>query len=203
MGSAEHASRSILIVDEDVQTRSEIAETLGRAGFDTEEARTGDEALERVGQGEPGLVILEIPLQGLCGYEVCHRLRRDFGEGLPIVFLSGERRESFDRVAGLLIGADDYLVKPVAPDELLARVRRLVRRAPPVGAAVASKLTKRELEVLRLLAEGCVQAEIARRLFITPKTVGTHLEHVLRKLGVRSRAQAVAVAYRQDITEPF
>jgi DNA-binding NarL/FixJ family response regulator len=202
MGSAEHASSSILIADEDAQARSEIADALGRAGFDTDEAGTGDEALERARLSEPRLVILEIALQGLCGYEVCHRLRHEFGEGLPIVFLSGERRESFDRVAGLLIGADDYLVKPVAPDELLVRVRRLIRRKPPIGAAIASRLTRRELEVLRLLAEGLNQKEIALRLFITPKTVGTHIEHVLRKLGVGSRAQAVALAYRQDIAEP-
>jgi DNA-binding NarL/FixJ family response regulator len=201
MGSIEHASTSILIVDEDAQARSEVADALRRAGFDTDEAGTGDEALEQARRNEPRLVILEIALQGLCGYEVCHRLRHEFGERLPIIFLSGERRESFDRVAGLLIGADDYLVKPVAADELLARVRRLVGRTPLVGAAIASKLTRRELEVLRLLAEGLTQREIALRLFITPKTVGTHIEHVLRKLGVASRAQAVALAYRKDIAD--
>jgi DNA-binding NarL/FixJ family response regulator len=201
MRSAQPASRSVLVVDEDAEARSEIVDALAQAGFDTDEAGTGDEALERARRNEPDLVILEIALQGLCGYEVCHRLKREFGDGLPIVFLSGERCESFDRVAGLLIGADDYLVKPVASDELLARVRRLVRRAP-IGATIAAKLTKRELEVLRLLAAGLSQTEIAAQLFISPKTVGTHIEHVLRKLGVRSRAQAVALAYREDLAEP-
>jgi DNA-binding NarL/FixJ family response regulator len=144
---------------------------------------------------------LEVALPGLSGYEVCHQLRNEFGDALPIVFLSGDRTEPFDRVAGLLIGADDYLVKPFALDELLARVRRLARRTAPVPPAVASKLTNREMEVLRLLADGLDQDEIARQLFITRKTVGTHIENTMRKLGVRNRAQAVALAYREDLVE--
>jgi DNA-binding CsgD family transcriptional regulator len=90
-------------------------------------------------------------------------------------------------------------VKPLAPDELLARVRRLVRSTMPVAPAVASRLTARETEVLRLLAEGCEPAEIAKQLFISRRTVGTHLENIMRKLGVRSRAQAVALAYREEL----
>jgi DNA-binding NarL/FixJ family response regulator len=147
----------------------------------------------------PRLVVLEVALPGLSGYEVCHQLRNEFGEALPIVFVSGDRTEPFDRVAGFLIGADDYLIKPFAPDELLARVRRLARRTAPVPASVASKLTNREMEVLRLLAEGLEQDDIARQLFITRKTVGTHIENIMRKLGVRSRSQAVALAYREDL----
>jgi DNA-binding NarL/FixJ family response regulator len=109
------------------------------------------------------------------------------------------RIESFDRVAGLLIGADDYLVKPFAADELLARVRRLVRQATPLVPSLASKLTAREQEVLRLLAKGAEQDDIGRQLFISRKTVGTHIEHILQKLGVRSRTQAVALACREDL----
>jgi DNA-binding NarL/FixJ family response regulator len=69
----------------------------------------------------------------------------------------------------------------------------------PVTPAVASRLTRRETEVLRLLAEGLEQDEIASQLSITRRTVGTHIEHLLGKLGVRSRAQAVALAYRDDL----
>jgi DNA-binding NarL/FixJ family response regulator len=115
------------------------------------------------------------------------------------VFVSGERTESYDRVAGLLVGADEYLVKPVSPDELLIRVERLVGRSTPVAPPVAAKLTRRELEILSLLAQGLHAAEIAARLFISPKTVSTHVDRILRKLGVRSRAQAVALAYRRDL----
>jgi DNA-binding NarL/FixJ family response regulator len=66
----------------------------------------------------------------------------------------------------------------------------------------ARRLTKRELEVLDLLGEGLRHEDIARRLFISPKTVATHVEHILRKLDVRSRAEAIAVAYREDILQP-
>jgi DNA-binding NarL/FixJ family response regulator len=194
---------SVLIVDDDDHLRSQAAALLRGAGFGVGEARSGEEALEAARGGQPALVILEVCLPGVSGYEVCRQLRDEFGNGLAIIFVSGRRKESFDRVAGLLVGADDYLVKPFTPDELLARVRALVRRAAPVTARrekrVSGRLTERELEVLQLLAEGLDQAEIAERLVISAKTVGNHIERILGKLGVRSRAQAVGVAYREQL----
>jgi DNA-binding NarL/FixJ family response regulator len=120
---------------------------------------------------------------------------------MPIVFVSGARTESYDRVAGLLLGADDYIVKPYAPDELLARVRHLVRRSQAITSPVTGNLTKREREVLRLLADGLRQDEIAERLFISRKTVSTHVANILRKLGVRTQTQAVALAFRDEMTD--
>jgi DNA-binding NarL/FixJ family response regulator len=99
----------------------------------------------------------------------------------------------------MLLGADDYFVKPIASDEFLLRVQRLLVRSRPVAAAVASRLTSREQEVLRLLAEGLDAAEIAGRLFISRKTVRTHIENIYRKLQVHNRAQAVGLAYRQEL----
>ena len=191
--------RTILIADHEAATRSLVAGVLQKAGYDVVEADSGDDAIEAARRELPRLVVLEVTLPGLSGYEVCHQLREEFGEGLPIIFVSGERTEAFDRVAGILIGADDYLVKPFAPDELLARVRRLVRSRTPVAPSVALKLTARETEVLRLLAAGLEQEEIASQLFISRRTVGTHIENITRKLGVRSRVQAVALAYREDL----
>src|SRR4030095_3847668 len=106
------------------------------------------------------------------------------------------RTDETDRVAGLLLGADDYLPKPIRFDHLLARVRRLVGQSAPVAPVVPSRLTPREQEVLGLLAEGLEQDEIANRLVITSKTVAKHIERILSKLGVRSRAQAVVLALR-------
>jgi two-component system nitrate/nitrite response regulator NarL len=190
---------SVLVVDDDADSRSLIADALEQGGYETREVSSGQAALEAARREIPRLVVLEVALPGLCGYEVCHRLRNEFGQGLPIIFVSAERTERFDVVAGLLLGADDYLAKPVSPDVLLARTRRLDRRVTPVTPGVAAKLTKREMEVLRLLAEGLEQEAIARELFISRKTVGTHVEHILRKLGVHSRAQAVALAYRDEL----
>jgi DNA-binding NarL/FixJ family response regulator len=173
---------------------------LRRVGYGTYEAETGEEALAAAKRERPALVILEALLPGVSGYEVCRELKDEFGEALPIVFVSGTRTEPGDRVAGLLVGGDDYIVKPFDPDELLARVRRLLP-APLADARVARKLTRRELEVLSLLVQGLSQSEIAGKLFITPKTVGKHIEHILGKLGVRNRTHAVALAVRDQLIE--
>jgi DNA-binding NarL/FixJ family response regulator len=190
---------AILIVDDDADFVEAVGGILERAGYSPTIANRGEEALRIVRTEQPRLVILDVGLPDLSGYEVCRQLKERFGDGLPILFVSGLRTESFDRVAGLLIGADDYLGKPFAADELLARVRRLVRQTASLAPSMASRLTPRELEVLRLLANGLGQDEIARQLFISRKTVATHIEHVLQKLGVRTRAQAVAMAYREDL----
>jgi DNA-binding NarL/FixJ family response regulator len=189
----------ILIVDADAGVRGSVASVLKQAGYRTSEAASGEAALEAVRDERPRLVVVEVHLPGVSGYEVCRELRDGFGEGLPIMFVSGDRTESFDRVAGLLIGADDYLVKPFAFDELVARVRALLRRSEATPPSHASTLTSRELEVLRLLSEGLGQGEIASRLVVSPKTVGTHIEHIFKKLGVHSRAEAVAAAYREEL----
>ena len=188
----------VLVVDGDPETCAAVAEVLQRAGYPTQQARTGEEALEAAGRQRPALVIMETHLPGASGYEICREFRERYGEELPIIFVSATRTDETDRVAGLLLGADDYLAKPIPLDHLLARVRRLVTQSAAVAGPIASSLTPREQEVLGLLAEGLEQDEIANRLFITPKTVAKHIEHILGKLGVHSRAQAVVLALRRD-----
>jgi DNA-binding NarL/FixJ family response regulator len=195
--------RAVLIVDEDENYCAFVSDHLSRAGFASRHVSTAVDAIDLVGREQPAAVLLEVNLPEGSGYEVCHELRQKHGDGLPIVFVSGDRTTSADRVAGLLVGADDYLPKPTDPDELVARVRRLVARAaappetPRSGLAV---LTRREREVLRLLADGLDQDAIAEQLVISPATVATHIQRVLKKLGVHSRAQAVALAYREGLT---
>jgi DNA-binding NarL/FixJ family response regulator len=192
---------AILIVDDDEDLRASICSVIESAGYSTLQAASGEEALKLTARKAPELVLLDVCLPGFSGYQVCHELRQRFGDGLPIVFISAARTQSYDRVAGLLIGGDEYLSKPIAPDELLIRIERLVLRAVPVAPAVSAKLTSREREVLRLLADGIGATEIGARLFIAPKTVSTHIDHILSKLGVHSRAQAVALAYRRDLID--
>jgi DNA-binding NarL/FixJ family response regulator len=196
---SKHANRSILIVDDDEGMRTLLTDVFEASGFTTVTAASGEEALELAGSGKADLVVLDVSLPGCSGYEVCRQLREALGQTIGIVFVSGERTESLDRVAGLLLGADDYVAKPFAPDELVARARSVLRRGAPDMPRRMSGLTRRELEVLRLLAVGHAQAEIASELVISTKTVGTHIEHILEKLDVRSRAQAVALAYREDL----
>lgn len=187
----------VLIADEDPTSRGDLARLLEAAGYEIVQVASGEEALQAVREITPSIVLLEIPLGSLSGYEVCRALREEDRE-MPVVFVSGSRTESYDRVAGLLVGANDYIVKPYAPDELLTRVRHLVRRSQSLSPSVTARLTDREREVLQLLATGLRQDDIAKRLFISRKTVGTHVANILRKLGVRSQTQAVAVAFREE-----
>jgi DNA-binding NarL/FixJ family response regulator len=195
----------IMIVDDDAGFRGLVVELLRHAGFETMlEARTGEEALAAVRAERPALVLLDFLLPGINGFEVCRTLRDEFGDDLPVIFVSGERVDPADRALGLLVGGDDYLVKPVDPDELLARVRRAIvrsqaRRPTTSRGSPAFDLTPRELEILQLLASGQRQSEIAASLFISPKTVASHVQRILAKLGVHSRAQAIAVAYDANL----
>ena len=192
----------ILVVDGHEGQRLAISESLGRLGLRVAAASTGNEALAIAGAARPSVAVVDVRLPDLTGYEVCRELRERYGDEVGILFVSGDRTEPSDRVAGLLIGADDYLVKPLDPDELLARARRLLarttRRAPLADARFA-RLTGREREVLLLLADGLTQMDIAERLAISPKTVGTHIQRTLEKLDVRSRAQAVAFVHREHL----
>ena len=191
-------SSRVLVVDGDPDFAASLSSALQRAGYLSQQAGTGEEALRAAALQPPRLVIMETHLPGTSGYEIARELHERYGEDLPIIFVSAARTDDTDRVAGLLLGADDYLPKPIRLDYLLARMRRLLARTAPVPGPVASRLTPREQEVLRLLADGLEQGEIAKRLFITPKTVSKHIEHILSKLGVHSRAQAIVLALRAE-----
>jgi DNA-binding response OmpR family regulator len=172
---------------------------LTQAGFEPLEAASGAEALELATRSRPSLVVLDVRLPDLSGYEVCRELRDRLGASVPVLFVSGERVESYDRVAGLLVGGDDYLAKPFPLDELVARARRLVER--PRGLKQSSSLTGRERQVLTLLADGLTPAEVAQDLIISRSTVGTHIEHIYEKLGARTRAHAVGIGFRNGVLE--
>ena len=198
-----YAGGGILLVDDDEAFRLFVSELLESIGYKTRQLATGDEVLAAVADERPVAILLDVQLPGLNGYEVCRELRQRYGDSIAIVFISGTRTDPLDRSGGLLLGADDYLVKPVDPGELIARVTRLVGRPRSNGDAAGSSgrlesLTPRENEILDLLAEGFRQEEIADRLVISPKTVATHIQRILGKLEVRSRAEAVSVALRED-----
>ena len=139
----------LLVVDDDASLRAFVREVLQHAGYPSGRP-TRARKLSTSCNGSDLRSSFWIFSCRCSGYEVCRRLL-DEGSAPPILFISGERTDALDRVAGLLLGADDYLVKPFSADELLARVRSLLRRSDN-GHAV--KLTNRELAVMRLLARG-------------------------------------------------
>jgi DNA-binding NarL/FixJ family response regulator len=197
----EGSSHSILVVDNDRDVRRLVSRLLVPLGYVVHEAATAGAALSLTSRERPGVVLLDVHLPDISGYEVCRRLRDEFGNDIVIVFLSADRTEEFDRAAGILLGADDYVAKPFARAEFIARIRRTVERLSASQGNPRSDLTPREREVLKLLAEGLGQKKIAQALFITPKTVATHIQHILMKLDVHSRAEAVAYAHRNRLFE--
>lgn len=195
----------ILVVDHDRAFCSLAAKALARMDFVVVAAEDAESAFARLDGARPDLAIVEVELPGLNGLALLTQLLEAFDDGLPVILTSAERGAPLDRAAGLLLGADDYIVKPVDPGELVARVGRSLRRSAMPGNGAEgprdATLSSRERQILGLLANGRTQKEIAATLVISSKTVGTHIQHVLSKLGVHSRAQAVAAAYRLRIVD--
>ena len=119
----------ILVVDDERAVRDSLRRALELEGYSVELASDGEEALERLSaNGEPDAMILDVLMPGMDGLEVCRRVRRE-GNRIPVLMLTA-RTEVENRVAGLDAGADDYVTKPFALEELLARMRALLRRTP-------------------------------------------------------------------------
>jgi DNA-binding response OmpR family regulator len=191
----------VLVVSSDPSARQLAGGRFKQAGFSIAELETGQDALAIASRDEPALVILDLDLDDMSGYVVCRELRDQLGDDLPIIFVSGDRTESSDAVAGLLIGGDDYVTKPFDPDELLVRAQGLLSRRPGRRPSADVPLTGRETQILQLLGDGKSQERIAKELFISPKTAGTHIQRIITKLGVHSRTEAVALAYRLGLIE--
>lgn len=196
------ASARVFVCSSDRASRDRLVRLFREAKFAVSAASSGKKALKAAAADPPSLVIVDFQLGDMWGYELCHQLRGRFGESIAIVLLSEERTEPYDRVAGLLIGADEYFAKPFDPSELVAQVRRLLARDPPPEDELNSQLTPRELEVLRLLARGLPTERVAQMLFISRRTVDTYVQRILTKFRVHSRAEAVALAYRSGLVSP-
>ena len=141
----------ILVVDDDQAVRDSLRRSLAFNGYDVELAGDGLAALESIARNRPDAVVLDVMMPRLDGLEACRRLR-SAGEDLPILVLTARDAVS-DRVAGLDAGADDYLPKPVALEELLARLRALLRRTQPAFASDTGQLTFADLTLDPLARE--------------------------------------------------
>ena len=179
----------ILIVDDEHAVLEALRRVLTHEGYEVLTARSGEAALERAAADRPDLVVLDVLMPQPDGLEVCRRLRGD-GNPVPILMLTA-RSEVADRVAGLDAGADDYLAKPFSLDELLARVRALLRR----GQAAGERLRFGDVE----LDLGSRSARRGERNLELTRTEYSLLELFLRNPGrVLSRSEILEAVWGYD-----
>jgi two-component system, OmpR family, phosphate regulon response regulator PhoB len=180
----------ILVVEDEIDVALLISYNLEAEGYVVESVARGDEAELRLAESAPDLLILDWVLPGGSGIEICRRLRaREVTRTLPIIMVSARREES-ERVRGLAVGADDYVVKPFSVIELMARVHALLRRSRP--ERIAERLYVGDLDLDRLTRR-VRRGERDIRLGLTDFRL---LEHLLEKPGrVFSRAQLLDLVW--------
>lgn len=137
------AKIKVLVVEDEASIRKFIAINLERSGFDVLEAETGEKGLEMAKAYKPEVLVLDVMLPGIDGFQVCARLREEMPE-LIIIMLTA-RGQDIDKITGLEIGADDYMVKPFNPRELTARIRTVLRRSEIIKAPDDTPLTYKNL----------------------------------------------------------
>lgn len=183
-------ARQILVVDDDPDIRKAVAGALRQEGYTVYEAADGDEALKAAGKLRPDLVILDVMLPHIDGFEVCARIRSV--SSIPILLLSA-RNQEMDKVVGFNVGADDYLTKPFSMSELLLRVRAILRRAgaaPVQPSSSEQTLRFRDLEINRANRTVVVRG---REVMLTPREfdllwfLASHPGHVFSRQAILQR----------------
>jgi len=184
----------LLCIEDHAETRELLAEALSDRGFQVVTAVDGASGLEQLRQLRPDLVICDILMPGLSGFDVLEKLSERPGDELatiPFVFLTAlDDRETILR--GRRLGADDYVTKPVDFEILAEIIKR--RLAPPGRTAPPPALTPREREIMTWVARGKSSTDIAVLLGLSDRTVDFHVENVIRKMGVATRTQAAIQA---------
>jgi two-component system response regulator PrrA len=209
---------TVLVVDDDAAIRRSLERGLRLSGFAVRSAADGPQALAAIADALPDVLVLDVSMPGMSGIDVCVRLR-DEGRDLPVLMLSA-LDETADRIAGLQAGGDDYLVKPFALQELVLRLRALLRRRPPAGTAplrVAGlvvdpgartaerdgtplDLTRREFELLEVLARNAglvlTRDQLLERVWgydfdVRTDAVDTFVSYLRRKLEADGRPRLI------------
>lgn len=215
--------KKILLADDDAALRVALVRYLEKRGYAVRSVVSGLDALSAFEEDNPDLVVSDVMMPGMDGFEFCRQLRaKQEGKLVPFLFLSS-RSELDDRVQGHTLGADDYLIKPFEPKELLAKIEaqlershrmhlemvRLMQQAsesipdPPSETLHSHPsiplrplpLTPSEEKVFWEVVQGYTNRQVGDRLYISPRTVQTHLSNIMHKLKLENRAQLVRFAF--------
>jgi two-component system OmpR family response regulator len=174
----------LLVVEDDPTLRELLAASLRFAGFEVGTAVDGAAALELADREPPGLVVLDVMLPDIGGFEVLRRLRRAHGEDLPVLFLTA-RDTPQDKVDGLSAGGDDYVTKPFRLEELIARIHAILRRAGrSAGRAAGAPLAVGDLELdpnAHLVTRGGVRVELSQTEFKLLRYLMEHADQAVAK----------------------
>lgn len=214
----------ILVADDDIGTRLFLSEYLQMSGYSVITAENGQAALDLVESYHPHLLITDIMMPRMDGYELVRQVRqRPEFRLLPVIFLT-ERSSTEERIRGYHLGCDLYLPKPFDMKELGAMIRNLMERSQMIesewrsrvqgivistptdkfeGSSTSSsvKLTQREQEVLDLLTNGLSNAEIGNEMHLSPRTVEKYVSSLLRKTDTSNRAELVRYALEHHLVE--
>lgn len=215
--------KKILIVDDDITLKTALIRYLENRGYSVQNASSGVEAMELFEQNPPDLVVSDVMMPEMDGLEFCRRLRNTrFGQLVPFIFLSS-RKDIDDRIQGHKMGADDYLAKPFEPRELVAKIEAQLERSrrihseivrlmqqsenntveqPSVATPSPLPLTPAEEKVFWEVIQGFTNKQIGDRLFVSPRTVQTHLSNILSKLHLENRSQLIRFAFERGYSSP-
>ncbi|MGB3292965.1 MAG: response regulator transcription factor [Phormidesmis sp.] len=204
--------QKILIVDDDRTLRAALSRYLTDQGFVVSSAASGTEGFEIFTLDTPDLIVSDVVMPEMDGFELCRRVRESgSGQLIPFIFLTG-RCDLEYRIQGHSLGADDYLVKPFHPKELIAKIEAQLARASRIRAEIERALdvpstdssasvqlplplTPAEEKVFWEVVQGLTNKKIGDRLFISPRTVQTHLSSILSKLSLENRSQLIRYAF--------
>ena len=201
-------AKRLLVVDDEAKLLRAVAVTLREEGYEVTTARSGAEALVRINEMMPDLVVSDIRMPGMDGYRLARALRSNARTALvPIIFLTA-KDERKDRLAGIRTGVDAYLVKPFDPEELIAVVSNILNRVERTSAELArlvstahgdesapsefaqdEDFTEGEARVARLVADGMSNKEIATELSLSVRTIEGHISNILSKKGWSNRVE--------------
>ena len=210
-------SKRLLVVDDEPNLLRAVEACLRAEGFEVATARSGREALLSIAQTIPDLIVSDIRMPGMSGYELAQQLRASPRTALvPLVFLTA-KGEKADRIEGFRAGVDAYLTKPFEPDELVAVIKSIIQRIARTHTQIASlmdtekdqsatfqdeELTEAENRIAEAVARGLSNKEIAAELEVSVRTVENHISHILDKKRFNNRVEIARYVYDRTRQAP-